>query len=66
MLTGQSYLYEKAEDLTTEFAQEIRDQRKEGRGSIEGLLIYARARMATVIEVLEAIEKLGNSRPHQG
>lgn len=62
MTTGQRILYEKAEEFTAEWASEIRRNRTEGSGSIEGLLIFSRARVATIIEILEAIEKLGETR----
>ena len=58
MTTGQRFLYEKAEELTLELEEEIRQQRKEKRGSIQGLLIFSRARVSTIIETLEDIQRL--------
>jgi len=46
-------LYNEAENMTTEWAKEIRTSK-----SIDSLLIFSRARAAAIIQVLEAIEKL--------
>lgn len=58
MTTGQRVLYEKAEELTLEWAGEMRLNRKQGTGSIDSLLIFSSARVATIVEILTDIKKL--------
>lgn len=57
--TGQRILYEAAEKWTLEWAGEMRRNRQDGMRSIDGLMVFSRARVATILEMLEAIEKLG-------
>jgi len=46
-------LYNRAEEMTLDWAKEIRTS-----NSIDSLLIYSRGRSEAIIEVLEAIKKL--------
>lgn len=62
MLTGQRILYEAAEKWTLEWAEEMRRNYKNSTGSIDGLLIFSRARVATIMEILEAIAMLDDAR----
>ena len=54
---GERVLYEKAEKMTVEFAAEIRRCCLQGE-SPNSLLVYSRARVDRIIELLEAIKVL--------
>lgn len=55
MTTGQRYLYEKAEELARDWADEIQRNRVQETGSIGGLIAYSGNRAALIMEVLKDI-----------